>query len=183
MAIASHSSGPYHTAMSSGIKDESWRSFFSVVLGTWLLVWLYAALHDQYLIRIAPEHFTVWHYKMPFFTSFTMLGIAYAFGASITPGLLLGVCLYFAGRLLRREKLPPRTIVAGTLWVCLAVELCSLAAGASVWLTRKAIYPGWLYPDESLPILITQSIQITAYLTGAIYSLCLIIWTWRRRFR
>jgi hypothetical protein len=78
----------------TNVPGETWKTFLQVVLGVWLAVWFYAAVHNQYLIRIEPEHFTVWHYKMP---------------------------------------------------------------------------------------LITQTIQITAYLSGAVFSLILIGWTWQRR--
>lgn len=163
------------------LPGESRRTFFEIVIGVWMAVWLYAALHNQYLIRIAPEHFTVWHYKMPFFTGYTMLGIAYAFAASISPGLILGVFLYLAGRLFSRPKLSRNQIILSTAWVWMAVEICGAIAGVIVWQTGRGIYPDWVYPDHSLGLLITQSIQITAYLSGMLFSSILIIGTWHRR--
>ncbi len=118
---------------------------------------------------------------MPFFTDYTMLGIAYAFAASISPGVMLGVFLYIAGRLFARPKLLPKQIIFSTFWVWLAVEVCAIGVGFVVWQTGKGIYPDWVYPDESLGLLITQSIQITAYLTGAVFSLILIGYTWQKR--
>jgi len=169
------------SSFNSQVSDESWATFSKVVIGVWLAVWLYAALHNQYLIRIAPEHFTVWHYKMPFFTSYTMLGIAYAFAASISPGVMLGVFLYIAGRLFNRPKLTPKQIILSTVWVWIAVEICAGIVGVIVWRTGKGLYPDWVYPDESIGLLITQSIQITAYLTGAVFSGILIAYTWQKR--
>jgi len=168
-------------SLNSTVTGESWMIFTKVVIGVWLAVWLYAALHNQYLIRIAPEHFTVWHYKMPYFTSHTMLGIAYAFAASISPGVMLGVFLYIAGRLFSRPKLTPKQIILSTIWVWVAVEICAGLVGLMVWRTGKGIYPDWVYPDNSVGLLITQSIQITAYLTGAVFSCILIAYTWQKR--
>lgn len=165
----------------SPVPGESWAIFAKTVAGVWLAVWFYAAVHNQYLIRIAPEHFTVWHYRMPFFTSHTMLGVAYAFAASISPGLVLGFCLYVAGRLSGRPKRSPRQMILSTFRVWLAVEICAGCAGLIVWRTGKGFYPEWVYPDDSLSLLITQSIQITAYLTGAVFSCILVAFTWTRR--
>src|SRR5256885_14958796 len=98
------------------VAGESWTSFSSVFLGTWLAVWLYAALHNQYLIRIAPEHFTVWHYKIPFTQNYTLLGFLYAGRASVSPGGILGALLYIAGRLFDRPRLSARQLVFSTAW-------------------------------------------------------------------
>lgn len=163
------------------VPGESWGTFFKTVLGTWMAVWLYAAIHNQYLIRIAPEHFTEWHYKMPFFTSYTMLGIAYAFAASSSPGIVLGMCLFVAGRLFDRPKLSIGSLILSTAWVWIGVEICAISAGIYVGLTGRELYPEWVYPDNSLGLMITQTIQVTAYLIGALLSLILIGWTWRRR--
>src|SRR3954471_18633499 len=84
-------------AFRSDVHGESWKTFFTVFLGTWVAVWFYAAVHNQYLIRIAPEHFTVWHYKILLTQDYTLLGILYAGGASISPGGTLGALLYAAG--------------------------------------------------------------------------------------
>lgn len=156
------------------LHGESQASFYQVVLGVWFLVWVFAALHDQYLIRIHPEHFTVWHYRIGWTSDYTLLAIAYAFGASITPGLVLGVVLYVVGRLFDRPKVRVRTILVGVVIVAVAVEVCALAAGFVAWQTGRPVYPEWLYPDESKGIFVTQSIQITAYLAGMVFSLGLI---------
>jgi hypothetical protein len=37
-------------------------------------VWSYAAAHNQYLIQMAPEHLTVWHYRIPFTQDHTLSG-------------------------------------------------------------------------------------------------------------
>lgn len=146
-----------------------------------MAVWFFAAVHNQYLIRIAPEHFTVWHYRIPFTQDYTLLGIAYAFGASASPGVVLGMALFILGRLGSRPKLSPLRLVFSTAWIWLGVEIVSIAAGVLVHLTSHPLYPGWVYPDDSPGLLITQTIQITAYLSGAFFSLALLMHTWRSR--
>lgn len=142
-----------------------------------------AAMHDQYLIRIHAEHFTVWHYRIPFTTNHTLLAILYALGASITPGLVLGTILFVAGRLFSPPKKSLRTIFAGVVLVALAVEICALMAGFLAWRQKKGIFPEILYPDDTAGLAITQSIQITAYLSGMVFSLILITWIWLSRLR
>lgn len=163
------------------VPGESWKSFLRVIFGTWLAVWFYAAIHNQYLIRIAPEHFTVWHYKMPFTQNHTLLGILYAGAASISPGGILGALLYVAGRLFDRPRLSPTRLIWSTAWVWLAVEICALATGVIVWRTGRPLYPESVYPVRSLGLLITQTIQITAYSAGAFFSVILLLWTWHTR--
>lgn len=34
---------------------------YAIILGMWGLTFLYCLLHDPYLVRIAPEHFAVYH--------------------------------------------------------------------------------------------------------------------------
>lgn len=167
----------------NNVPGESWASFGKVVYGVWLLVWLFAALHDQYLIRIYPEHFTVWHYQIPWIKDYTLLAIAYAFGASVTPGLALGVALYVVSRLFNRPKIPARAVFLGVFLVFVGVELSAITAGLIAWKTEREIYPEWLYPDTALGLIITQSIQITAYLSGMVLSATLIGWLWIKRGR
>lgn len=163
------------------VAGESWASLFKVVIGVWLMVWLFAAVHNQYLIRIQPEHFTVWHYKMPLITNHTLLAIAYAGGASISPGLVLGTLLFVTGRLFNRPKISARRLVLSTVWVWIAVEICALTAGLVVHITGRGFYPSWLYPSDDEGLLITQSIQITAYLAGIFFSILLLVRTWQQR--
>jgi hypothetical protein len=170
-------------SLNSVVRGETWTSFLSVLLGTWFAVWLYAALHNQYLIRIAPEHFTVWHSRISFTQDHTLLGIVWAFRASISPGGILGALLYLAGRLFDRPKLSARELVFSTAWVWLAVEICALVTGLIVWRTQRGIYPADWYPVQSLGLLTTQTIQITAYSSGGLFSVILLLWTWRRRKR
>ena len=96
-------------------------------------------------------------------------------------GVMLGIFLYVAGRLFGRAKLSPKQIIFSTAWVWAAVEICAGIVGLIVWRTEQGVYPEWVYPDDSLGLFITQSIQITAYLTGLLFSIILICYTWHRR--
>src|ERR1044071_6042502 len=128
-------------SLRTDVDSETWKSFLIVFLGTWLAVWFYAAVHNQYLIRIAPEHFTVWHYKIPYTQDYTLLGILYAGGASISPGGILGALLYVAGRLFDRPRLPVHKLVLSTAWVWLAGELCAVAGGLGGWRAGRPLLP------------------------------------------
>src|SRR4051795_3038048 len=108
------------------LPGESWKSCLSTILGVWCVVWIYASLHDEYLIRIHPDHFLVWHYQVPFTSNHTLLALVYASGASVTPGLLLGICLYVSGRLFDLPKKSVRSILIGTIYVVVATEALSL---------------------------------------------------------
>jgi len=163
------------------IEGESLRTCLSAIFGIWFCVWIYAALHDQYLIRICPEHFTVWLYQILFTKNFTLLAIIYAFGASITPGLVLGLSLYIAGRLFSRPKVPIIRLILSTGRVMLSVEAVALISGIIAWRLKTGIYADWLYPDYSPGIAITQTMQITAYLAGMVFSGVLIWHTWNAR--
>jgi hypothetical protein len=167
----------------SSVAGESWLTFAKVVLGSWMMVWIFAAIHNQYLIRIAPEHFTVYHFKIPFVRDYTLLGITWAFMASSSPGIVLGMCLYVAGRVFDRPKLSVKQLLLSTIWVWIAVEVCSIALGVVARVTGKPVFPDDLYPTFERGLLTTQTVQLTAYLTGAIFSIILIIWTWHRRLR
>ena len=146
------------------------RTSYTIILGTCLLVIVYAILHDQYLVRIAPEHFTVYHEPLWGIENPPLLAAAYAFCAAFVPGLALG--LTCAAITTYRNRTPPRTwlVLRGVLCVIIATELLSAASGLYVYVTKNPLYPAALYPDESLPLLVTQTIQLTCYLAGAAFS-------------
>jgi hypothetical protein len=41
--------------------DEKRGRAYAIVFGIWLMVAIYSIGHDQYVVGIAPQHFTVYH--------------------------------------------------------------------------------------------------------------------------
>ncbi|CAN5650922.1 hypothetical protein BH09VER1_BH09VER1_52740 [soil metagenome] len=169
------------SALTQKVGGESWKDLVLVVFSVWLTIWILAALHDQYLIRIAPEHFTVWHPKIAETQNLTILAVLYAFWASLSPGIFLGLTLYLAARVFDRPKRSLRQIVLSVAVVWALVEICALSLGAVAWWRKAGVYPDDIYPDNSPGLLITQTIQVTMYLAGLLFSIGLLGWTWRVR--
>ncbi len=145
------------------------------------LIVCWAILHDQYLVRIAPEHFTEYHEPLWGIENPRLLATALAFGASIGPGLILGIVCAVAGRRGSAKKVSPRFILLGAVVVVCSVELVASGSGFWVFRTNRTFYPESWFPDETLPIRITQTIQITSYLASAVFSTFLVFAILRRR--
>lgn len=165
------------------LLDEKRGVTYAIVFGIWAEVFLYCVLHDQYLIRIAPEHFTEWHPPLWGIENLTLLALAWGFRASVGPGLILGLAALFLGRMGRRPKVAPGAMLKIVPWGILATEVAGLLAGAWVWKTGITLYPLELYPDFSKPLLITQTIQLTCYAAGGIAGLLFLGWIVARRRR
>jgi hypothetical protein len=156
---------------------------YAIIFGIWAEVFLYCVLHDQYLIRISPEHFTVHHDPLWGISDLTLLATAWAFRASIGPGLGLGLLALFLARAGRRPKVAPGRLLKIVPWLLLATEIAGLAAGAWAWKTRQPLFPEIVYPDLTLPMLISQSIQLTCYGMALLVSLGFLGWIVRERRR
>ncbi|HEY1120470.1 MAG TPA: hypothetical protein VGE67_02685 [Haloferula sp.] len=154
---------------------------YAIVFGIWAQVFLYCVLHDQYLIRISPEHFTVYHPPLWGITDLTLLAIAWAFRASIGPGLVLGLAALFLGRAGSRPKVAPGRMLKVVPWLLLATEAVGLAAGAWAWKTKQPLFPEIVYPDLTEPMLISQSIQLTCYGVGLLVALGFLVWIVKER--
>lgn len=163
------------------LLDEKRGVTYAIVFGIWAEVFLYCVLHDQYLIRIAPEHFTEWHPPLWGIENLTLLALAWAFRASIGPGLILGLAALFLGRAGRRTKVAPGTMLKIVPWGILVTEAAGLLAGAWVWKTSLPLYPLEMYPDFSRPLLITQTIQLTCYAVGGLVGVVFLGWVVRQR--
>lgn len=156
---------------------------YSIIVGVWGLVALYAVLHDQYIVRIAPEHFTEYHPQIWGIEDPYWLAAALAFCASFGPGLLLGVACLLAARAGAYPKVSIRSILLGVVTVIAATELLSASLGYWVYRSQQPLYPASWYPDQSLPLLITQTIQISCYLSSALFSGVLLVGLVGVRFR
>ena len=155
---------------------------YAIVFGIWAEVFLYCLLHDQYLIRISPDHFTEWHPPLWGIENLTLLATAWAFRASIGPGLVLGLLALFLARAGTRPKIAPVTLLKIVPWLILVTEAAGLAAGGWVWKTGEPLLPHSVYPDFSQPMLISQTIQLTCYGVGGLVSVVFLAWiAWHRR--
>lgn len=148
---------------------------YSIMVGVWAIVAVYAVLHDQYIVRIAPEHFTeyhpqIWGIKDPYW-----LAAALAFCASFGPGLLLGVACLLAARAGSFPKVSIRSILLGVVAVIAATEALSASLGYWVYRSQQPLYPVSWYPEDSVPLLVTQTIQISCYLSSAVFSWVLLV--------
>lgn len=156
---------------------------YAVIFGVWLEVAIYCQLHNLYLAPLAPEHFTVYHEPLWGIENLRLLAAAWAFRASIGPGIPLGLAALFIGRAGKRPPVPVRRILLG-VWPALVVtELCGLAAGAWSWTTGRPFFPEILYPDMRRELVTSQSIQLACYLAGAVAGMVYLGWLWRQRRR
>lgn len=163
------------------LLNETRPVTYAIVLGIWAEVFLYCLLHDQYLVRIAPTHFTLHHEPLWGIENHSLLAAAWAFRASVAPGLVLGMAALFLGRAGSRPKVAPGTMLKIVPCLILVTELAGLAAGAWSWSNQKPLYPEAVYPDGTLPILFSQSNQVTCYLVGALVSAGFLAWlVWKR---
>ncbi|BCX47738.1 conserved hypothetical protein [Haloferula helveola] len=156
---------------------------YTIVFGIWGEVLLYCLLHDQYLVRLAPEHFTVYHPPLWGIENEPLLAAAWAFRASVGPGIVLGLAALFVGRLGRWPKMPVTPMLKAVALGLVVTELCGLSAGAYSWFTGRTVYPEIIYPELTRPLITSQSIQVTCYLAGAVVGLIFLLWILRWRMR
>jgi len=152
------------------LLDEPRSISYSIILGVWGFTTIYAALHDQYIVQIAPEHFTIYHKPLWNIQSPELLALAYAFKASLGPGLVLGIACAFSARYGPLPKVSPLFILTGTIGVIVCAEILSVITGFWVHLNKDTFYPASWYPDQSQPMLITATIQFSCYLSGVLFS-------------
>ncbi len=160
---------------------ESRPVSYAVIFGIWGLTFLYCLLHDQYLVRLAPEHFTVYHPPLWGIEDPSLLAAAWAFRASVGPGLLMGMAALFVGRGGGRPKVPVRTMLKGYGIGLIITEIAGLAAGGWSWFTGRTLYPEVIYPELTRPLITSQSIQVTCYVAGMLVGAAYLVWLWRRR--
>lgn len=163
--------------------DDSRGTTYLIIFGLWLVIATYAVVHDQVIVRIAPEHFTDYHDPIPGVEDPRSLAAVHALAASIVKGLPFGILCVWIGRRGAPRKVAIKTLFLGTLLILLLTEVGAITAGFRVYETGAALYPSAWYPDHTKPILVTQTIQITCYLSALIYSLTffLAMYQWRRR--
>lgn len=168
---------------SDRLTDDSRRTTYGIIFGIWFVIAAYAVMHDQVIVRIAPEHFTDYHDPVPGVDDPRWLAAIHALAASVVKGLPFGILCVWIGRRGGLRKIPVRALFLGTLLILVLTELGAVSAGFRVHQTGTALYPGAWYPDHTRPILVTQTVQITCYLSAFFYSLIFFpaMHSWRRR--
>jgi len=161
------------------------REFYTILIGTYLMVTVYAVLHDQYLVRIAPEHFTIYHEPLWGIKNAKLLAAAYAFCSAPFPALALGcVGAFFALALPERwEPARHRRFFKGVACVIIAAEIFSASTGLYAYLSHEMLYPEKWYPDKTLPLIVTQTIQLSCYFSSAAFSCVFFVVMIRNRMR
>jgi len=153
---------------------ESRAKTYGLAARVWLPVAAYAVAHDQYVVRIEPRHFTVYHDPVPGVTSPEVQAAILAFQASFLPGFMLGFACVIVAWAGDWPRLPERFVLPGVLIVIVLSELCSLLSWRWVRARGSSFYPDFIFPDDTLGIITTQTIQITCYAASAVFSVCLL---------
>jgi len=161
--------------------DERRSIVYGIVLGIWLELLLLVLVHDQFLIRLAPEHFTVFHPPLWGIENESLLAAAWALRASISPGLGVGLAVAFVARGGSRPRISVgECLRRGAGWLLAAVAVAWAAGGAAWWWGWKPLPDGW-YPDPSRELMTSQTVQVTLYLSATLASMALLIQLARRR--
>ncbi|MBX2799866.1 MAG: hypothetical protein KTR31_19460 [Myxococcales bacterium] len=148
-----------------------------ITLGTWLLVALYAIAHDQYIVRLSEEHFTVGHAPVPGVEDPALQAAALAFGASILPGFAFGLALAVVCCEGPWSAVSVRWALRAVGVSLVVTEGASLLVGASTYTTGFSPYSErWVAPSASPEAMAAQSIQLTAYVVGALSAGAAIVW-------
>ncbi len=137
----------------------------------------WAFVHDLYLIHLEPRHFTEYHRPLLPITHLPLLALQYAVVASLGPGMVFGFLAWLACRAGGRGPVPLRRAALEFGGVLVGVEIALLLLGEiarqRVVTGRPPLYPLWAYPDFTPGILVSQTINISAYLiapaAGALY--------------
>lgn len=123
-----------------------------------------------------PEHFTLHHEPLFGLVGARSLATAYAFAATVLPGIGLGLTKVLIYRVGPRPPLPYRRIFLDTAIIIGLAETIAWAAGAWVWLGGPTPYPSTWFPDTKTDTIITQTVQVTLYLACATVSSVMAIW-------
>lgn len=155
-------------------QGESRLGMYSLAFGIWAIVAVYAVLHDQYIVRIAPAHFTQYHDPMWGIRYPKVLAAAYAFRSSWYPGLLLGIACTLAARADSMPRVGPRFVLKAVVALVLLTEFVAAFSGGVAYRRGAGIYPDEFYHDSRLLLQVTQTIQLTSYWMAALWSAFLI---------
>jgi len=147
---------------------------YSLAVGIWAIVAVYAILHDQYIVRIAPAHFTEFHDPMWGIKYPRVLAAAYAFRSSWYPGALLGMACALAARADSMPRLSHRFVLKSVAGVIFLTEFVVVMSGVVSYRRGQGIYPDDFYHAPQLLLQVAQTIQLTSYWMAAVWSAFLI---------
>ena len=148
---------------------------FALVFCGMIVTW--ACLHDLYLIGVEPRHFTEYHRPLLPIKHHGLIALQYATVATLGPGLVFGFLAWLACRAGKRRFVSLSRAAQGFALVMAVVETALLLLGAHARERCEQglapLYPLWAYPDQSPGILVTQTVNISAYVlapaVGALY--------------
>jgi hypothetical protein len=158
------------------------RDFLPVVLGVFALTLGYGLANDQWIVAIAPEHFTLYHpHYFPFEAAWAQ-ALCFALVATGGPGLAWGILLYWAARYGKGPQIGRRTILIGAAVVLVITGGIAWGLGWHVSVTGQPLYPIYFYPSEDENLYVSQTVQLTNYLVGVLgaagWLLTISYWRW-----
>ena len=148
---------------------------YGTILGVWLVMVPFALVHDQAIVTISPEYFTRDHEPLFGLTGARSLATAYAFAATVLPGIALGLTMVLVYRVGPRPKLSFRRVFMDTALAMAIAEAIAWAAGAWIWLGGSTPYPASWSPDNAIDTVLTQTVQVTLYFACAAISGLLVM--------
>lgn len=148
---------------------------YGTILGVWLVIVPFALVHDQAIVTISPEHFTRDHEPIFGLKGARSLATAYAFVATVLPGIALGLTMVLVYRVGPRPQLPFARVFMDTALAMAIAEAIAWAAGAWIWLGGSTPYPASWFPDNALDTVLTQTVQVTLYFACATISGLLVM--------
>lgn len=148
---------------------------YRIVFGVTGVIVGWAFIHAQYLVRIAPDHYTKYHEPVGDLESPFLIAAVYGLGASFVPGILMGIATALSGRGGSRTKVEARSLILGVVWVVIVTEIVALLSGAIVYFRKDVFYPESWYPVMTLPIQISQTVQVTTYLAISVFSAVFLV--------
>jgi hypothetical protein len=157
-------------------------------LWTAVTILVYGIVHDQWVMAVSADHFTLYHPKL-IETRWPRLNTAaLAAVATLGPGLVLGALLWMAARWGEKRPRLLYPVVWRRLLVLLAcLEVAAMSVGfVSAWRFERLVaegllLPEWVYPEMEKGLVVAQTIQLFTYAAAAVGSWVLIAWVWRMR--
>ena len=163
--------------------DGEQRTLAAFVIAFGLTIAAWACAHDLHLINVEPRHFTAYHRPLLPISNHGLLAVQYAIIATLGPGMAFGALTFAVCRLGSRPRLslrlawwlllPCLTLIESTALLSGMIARHRYAAG------QPSLYPASLYPDASVGIAYSQSVNITTYLAaigfGLVYLMTLLI--------